>query len=180
MYKIVGVDLAGVESRPSGLSIMNAHKVSLKVFKTDRELLKVIELARPLLVSIDAPLSLPLKGFWRDVDKLMLKRGLRVLPPGIPGMLKLTRRAVKLKRMIDSLGVDVIEVHPTSSLRVLGIPREKFLVFLRKRGFVVEGTVNNHTIDAAVAAYTGLLYLTGRVERVQGKEGEIIIPKKRL
>ena len=175
-FKVVGVDLAGKESNPSGIAILQDREVSLSEAYSDEEITSLILEIRPDLVAIDAPLSLPREGITRDVDKLMVSLGLRVLPPLLGGMRYLTLRGVKLRQELEERGACVIEVHPKSSLKILKLKRENFLEFLEREGFKIEGKVTQHTIDAAVSAYTALLYLTGCTKEIKGEEGVIIVP----
>jgi predicted nuclease with RNAse H fold len=56
---IVGVDLAGSPRRPTGVCVLRGVKARTRIAFTDEEILAWIAQARPDLVPIDAPLSLP-------------------------------------------------------------------------------------------------------------------------
>jgi len=56
---VVGLDLAGVEGRPTGLCVLDYMKAETSLVYTDEEILKRIKGIRPEIVAIDAPLSLP-------------------------------------------------------------------------------------------------------------------------
>jgi len=178
VVKVIGVDLAGSERRPTGLALIDDKVISCITLHTDNELMDYCLSRSPDLVAIDAPLTLPKRGIMRDVDRLMYKLGLKVLPPLFPGMAQLTLRGVKLSKELRVKGIKVIEVHPRSTMRRLGIiSRIKFLTELKDRGYLVLNNIRNvHEVDAIIAAYTGILHLNGLTERVKGEEGEIVIP----
>jgi len=56
---IVGLDLAGVETRPTGVCILVGMKAETSLLYTNDELLKNTEASKPKVIAIDAPLSLP-------------------------------------------------------------------------------------------------------------------------
>lgn len=95
---VVGIDLAGSPKRSTGLCVLRDLKAEPHVVFSDEEILNLIDGARPLLVPIDAPLSLP-KGWrtihdragehLRDCDGELLRRKIRLFPvtPGPMRML---------------------------------------------------------------------------------------------
>jgi predicted nuclease with RNAse H fold len=90
---------------------------------TDSEILEKIIRSRPVLIAIDAPLSLPKKGaFFRKADREMIRKGYRVFPPNLPAMKKLALRAIRLNRLIEEKAYKTIEVHPTSTRKALQMP----------------------------------------------------------
>jgi len=56
---IVGLDLAGVENRPTGFCTLKDMKAETSLMYKDKEILGKIKESRPAVVAIDAPLSLP-------------------------------------------------------------------------------------------------------------------------
>jgi predicted nuclease with RNAse H fold len=66
----------------------------------------------PTLIAIDAPLSLPMNGNMRQVDKEMHKHGYPVRPPLFPAMEKLTLIAIEIAKKIIKEGFDIIETYP--------------------------------------------------------------------
>ena len=56
---IVGLDLAGVESRPTGLCILRDMQAETSLVYADEEILTKIKEINPRIVAINAPLSLP-------------------------------------------------------------------------------------------------------------------------
>jgi hypothetical protein len=57
--RIVGIDLTGSEKRATGWALMEGAQASTKCLRTDEELIEATVEAKPDLVSIDSPLSLP-------------------------------------------------------------------------------------------------------------------------
>jgi len=174
----MGVDLAGNEARPTGIAIIVDRQAYLKVIYTNDELISLTIRLNPTVIAIDAPLTRPMKGeAIRMVDKLMLNLGFRVLPPGFPGMIMLTERGIKLKKNLEEMGVKVIETHPSSAIKALGLKgRDEFLNFMINAGFYISGQINKHTIDALTAAYTALSHLSGKCFYVKAYDGEIALP----
>ena len=60
---VVGIDLAGSPRRDTGVCALRGMTLtSIETLHTDQEILDFIDLIRPDLVAIDAPLSLPPTG----------------------------------------------------------------------------------------------------------------------
>ncbi len=167
---IVGIDLAGDEKRPTGIALLGPTLRARLLF-TDEEILRACEGAE--LVAIDAPLSLPRKGKLRKGDRELIQIGFRVFPPLFSGMRLLTRRGMRLAARLRKK-TKVIEVHPrTSGLILFGTgERERWVEELREAGYPLENPCE-HEIDAALAAFTGKLWLEGKTRKV----GNIVIPQ---
>ena len=153
----VGIDLAAKEKNPTGFAFAN-RKLELKILHTDVEILEKINYYKPKVVAIDAPLSLP-KGTLRPAERELIAEGYKLLP--ITGAMRtLARRAVALKKKI---GAEVIEVHPTSSNKILKLKRKEI------------PAKNKHEFDAALAAITAKCYYLGKY-RAYGRKNKIILP----
>lgn len=153
---IVGIDLA-TEKGKTGFCILD-KKIKTFILKTDEEVIKKIKQAKPKIIAIDAPLSLPKKGL-RKAEKELLKLGIRVFPPLMPSMKQLAKRAIRLKRLLKRY--KVIEVYPNAAKKILRIKSKK-----------------SHRNDAKLCALVGRLYLEKKtVAAGDRKEGQIIIPK---
>src|SRR5260370_30779634 len=57
--RVVGIDLTGSEKRATGWALMDGAAATTKSIRTDEELIRETLAAKPDLVSIDSPLSLP-------------------------------------------------------------------------------------------------------------------------
>ncbi len=56
---IVGLDLAGVETRPTGLCILKAWMAETFLVYSNEEIVRKTMESKPEVVAVDAPLSLP-------------------------------------------------------------------------------------------------------------------------
>lgn len=183
---IIGIDLAGKESNPTGFAVWENLKVETRLIYTDREILEAVVQVKPTIVAIDAPLKLPKRGILRKADKELIRKGYRVFPPGLPAMKTLTLRAVKLNNLITEKGLKTIEVHPTSTRKALDMPTKDWktiqtiLKSIGLRGILKERFLTPHEVDAVTAALTAYLYIQGTTEVLgNDEEGYVIVPKRR-
>ena len=189
---IVGLDLAGVESRPTGFCILGDMKTDTSLVYTDNEILAKIRENNPRVVAIDAPLSLPpgrkpleerTDVHLRESDRELLKRGIRFFPVTLGPMRKLTERGISLKRILEAERFTVIEAYPGGAQDVLGIPRkqkglEKLKAGLENLG--IEGLnsmMSDHELDAVTCAYVGKLFLEGQAVTYGNPNDGIVMPK---
>lgn len=182
---IIGLDLAGNETNPTGWAKMKGQRVTARELYGDNEIIRLTAECNPALVAIDAPLNMPRFGATREADREMQRRGYPVLPPLFPSMKALTQRAVKIAERLRKLRFSVIEVHPTSTRRALEIPMKDWrkiqtiFVAMGLRGDHQVRALTPHEIDAVTAALTGLLYLQGRTELIGDEdEGRIVVPTR--
>jgi len=189
-FIIVGIDLAGSLRRPTGVCVLNGMTARTCIVFTDEEILRSIGLAKPDLVTIDAPLSLP-NGrrtihdrsgeHFRDCDRELRRRGIRFFPITLGPMRMLTERGLALKPKIEMMGYRTVECFPGGAQDVWGIPRQNrdiagLRVGLGRLG--VKGLADATTsdeLDAVTAALVGGWFLLGRGE-VLGGEGGIMMP----
>lgn len=110
---IIGLDLAGVENRPTGLSILRGLQAETMLVFTDYEVLQTTAESKPRVVAIDAPLSLPpgrisiahrTNVHLRECDRELLRGGIKFLPITLGPMRKLTDRGIKLRRALENEG----------------------------------------------------------------------------
>jgi hypothetical protein len=183
MLCVVGLDLAAKESRPSGWALLRGKSIEVKTLFSNKEILVETLREEPRIIAIDAPLSLPRKGINRFVDREMHKRGYPVLPPLYPAMKLLTERGMLLAKAFRESGIEVIEVHPASSMKALSVPRHDSEVLsevFAHLGLGLEATLTCHEIDAVFAALTAYLYLRGQCEIIGDEEGTIIVPIRQI
>jgi len=189
---IIGLDLAGVESRPTGLCILKRMKVETCLVYGDEEILKRAEEIEPKLVAIDAPLSLPsgrksidqrTNVHLRECDKELLRRGIKFFPVTLGPMRKLTSRGINLKRALESRHFRVVEVYPGGAQDILGVPRkqqglEKMRAGLEKLGIRgLNDRMSDHELDAVTCALVGKLMLDGKTVAYGTPEQTIVMPK---
>jgi predicted nuclease with RNAse H fold len=188
---IVGLDLAGVHSRPTGLCILRDVKAETFLVHEDGEIIGRIEEIRPDLIAVDAPLSLP-EGrasieertdvHLRECDVDLLKRGIKFFPVTLGPMRKLTGRGIRLREVLEGKGFKVVEVYPGGAQDVLKIPRkQRGLESLRKglEKLGIEGLtegLSDHELDAATCAYVGRLFMEGKAVVYGTTERAIIMP----
>ena len=189
---IIGLDLAGVETRPTGVCILRGLQAKTCLIYSDEDILKNVEENKPRVVAIDAPLSLPAgresieertSVHLRDCDKELMRRRIKFFPITLGPMRKLTSRGMKLKKQMEDKGFSVIEVYPGGAQDVLGIPRkrqglEKLRVGLEGLGFRgLNGRMSDHELDAVTCALVGKLYLERNTTTYGTHEQAIIMPK---
>jgi predicted nuclease with RNAse H fold len=189
---IVGLDLAGVESRPTGFCILADMKAETSLVYTDEEILAKIRESNPRVVAIDAPLSLPpgrksleerTDVHLRASDRELLKRGIRFFPVTLGPMRKLTERGISLKRILETEHFTVIEAYPGGAQDVLGIPRKQKGLDNLKAGLEnlgIEGLnsqMSDHELDAVTCAYVGKLFLEGQAVTYGDPNDGIVMPK---
>ncbi len=189
---IVGVDLAGVETRPTGFCIFENMNVSTCILYTDKDILQRIAQIKPRLIAIDAPLCLPpgrknieerTSVHLRECDRALLKMGIKIFPITLGPMRKLTIRGIALRENFERKGFRVIEAYPGGAQDVLCIPRKqkglaKLRVGLEKLGISgLNRQMSDHELDAVTCAYVGALLLEGRAVKYGEINQEIVLPR---
>ena len=189
---IVGLDLAGVETRPTGYCVLAGMDAETSLIFTDKEILAKIRKILPKVVAIDAPLTLPPgrtsleernKVHLRACDRELLKRHIKFFPLTLGPMRKLTERGMRLKRILEAENFVTIEAYPGGAQDVLGIPRkqkglEKLKVGLDNLGLKgLSNVMSDHELDAVTCAYVGKLFLEGNAVVYGSPDDGIIMPK---
>ncbi len=187
---VVGVDLAGSPRRPTGVCILRRLRAQTHIAFTDEEILTWIARARPDLVPIDAPLSLPAGRttidersgpHFRECDLELRQRGIRFFPITLGPMRMLTQRGLALKAKIEGLGYRAVECYPGGAQDVWGLPRQHRDRPGLRRGLEAMGVrglteaITGDELDAATAALVGRWFLLGKGEILGGAEG-ILMP----
>jgi len=180
---LVGIDLAGRPERPSGWALLRGRTVTVKELHADNEIMSETLGAKPALIAIDAPLTLPERGALRRADREMQRRGYPVLPPLFPAMKDLTLRAIRLTEALRREQVEVIEVHPASSRKALQMPLkdwrriQEIFVEMGLGGDWEKRALSPHEVDAVTAVITAHLHIKGKTEGLgEQKEGFITVP----
>mgnify|MGYP001773487797 CR=1 FL=1 len=175
-----GIDLALPNKRRTGFGLINTNEriYAVSTLSTKEEVINSILHQSPSLICIDAPLGLPKHGINRLVEVRARKLGLRLIPPLLGPMKQLTIYGIQIATELRNQGFRVLEVHPTSTLKILSMNRQDFIKFItsRLRGPLVS---NEHEVDALVSAFTCLLHDYGCTEELTGLEGEgsLVIPR---
>ncbi len=157
--------------------------VTVKELYADDDILFETLGAKPDLVAIDAPLTLPERGALREADREMQRRGYPVLPLLFPGMKELTLRAIRLTEALRREQVRVIEVHPASSRKALQMPLkdwrriQEIFVEMGLGGDWEKRPLSTHELDAVTAVITAHLHVKEKTEGFgEQKEGFIMVP----
>jgi len=189
---IVGLDLAGVETRPTGFCRLVGMKAETAHVYTNEEVLKITEESKPVVVAIDAPLSLPpgrksleerTGVHLRESDRELLRRGIKFFPITLGPMRKLTLRGIGLRGILESKGLRVIEVYPGGAQDVLGIPRKQQGLEKLKAGLEALGIkglrsdMSDHELDAITCSFVGKLFREGKAFAYGPVDDAIIMPK---
>ncbi|MDH5574577.1 MAG: DUF429 domain-containing protein [Nitrospirota bacterium] len=190
-YVIVGVDLAGSPHRPTGVCLLKGMHAKTRIAFTNEEILGTIREAKPDLVPMDAPLSLPpgritihdrSGDHLRECDRELQRRKIRFFPITLGPMRMLTERGLALKAQIEKMGYRTVECYPGAAQDIWGIPRQKqdlkgLLEGLKKLGVKELTTkMTSDELDAVSAALTGRFSLLGKGEML-GDEKGILIPR---
>ena len=204
----LGIDLSATPKRPSAYALLDeqANLVYLDQFSMFEELLAFLEVHRPSLIAIDAPLSLPLgldcleethpcpptmnhKG--RAAEQELARMHIGCFFTTKRSIIKtLIYRGIEIQRDLVDKGYQVIEVYPYATKVILfgdKIPPKnspRGVAFLRDRllelvgGFTphVEG-LNHDKCDAVLAAYTAYLHHGDQTDSLGiPEEGHIVVP----
>lgn len=198
-HRIVGIDLTGSESRPSGWCFLHDGRAITERLSSDDDLIAATTRVKPELVSIDSPLSLPrgritvedsdsgreLYGIMRECERILKKRGVNVYPSLIRSMQALTARGIRLAKYFRSIGIPVIESYPGAAQDIMNIPRKQADLSLLKAGlaeFGISGEfecqdVSHDELDAITSAVVGLFFKSGKFEALGNEyEDYLIIP----
>jgi uncharacterized protein YprB with RNaseH-like and TPR domain/predicted nuclease with RNAse H fold len=171
--RIVGIDLTGSERRATGWALMEGEAVTTKSLSTDDDLIAETLAAKPDLVSIDSPLSLPGRHgvgnvpIYRKCELALKRMGISVFWCLLPSMKMLTHRGIKLANELREAGCRVIESYPGAAQDILGIPRKKASLVELKWGLSRAGItgdfltadITHDEVDAITSALVGLFYL---------------------
>lgn len=189
---IVGLDLAGVESRPTGFCKLTGRKAETALVYADKEIIERTLKNNPEVIAIDAPLCLPpgrktleerTTEHLRECDRALLKKGIKLFPITLGPMRKLTERGIRLRGILEAENLKMIEVYPGGAQDVFGIPRkqkglEKLKAGLEELG--IEGLnalMSDHELDAVTCAFVGRLFLEGKAVSYGVLGQEIVMPR---
>jgi predicted nuclease with RNAse H fold len=188
---VVGLDLAGVEKRPTGFCILKGLIAETLLIYTNGEIVRKMEASKPKVIAIDAPLSLPsgrksieerTSVHLRECDKELLRRRIRFFPVTLGPMRKLTNRGITLKGIFERKHFKVIEVYPGGAQDILKIPRKqqglsKLRVGLQRLGITgLSASMTDHELDAVTCALVGKLFLEGKAVVYGTSEQAIVMP----
>lgn len=171
---IIGIDLAGKETNPTGICVLRNREVQTYITHHDEEIINLVNKESPEIVAVDAPLSTGI----RLCDKMLREYG--VLPANYPGMTTLTKRGMKIAEKLKTF--NVIEVSAEVTKRLLGflekepIKIQKKLIEMGFLGDVVSKKLTSDEIDAVFCAITGELHILGKTKEIGNEKGKIVVP----
>lgn len=186
--------MAGSERRDTGFCVMDSSMAcEAEVLHTDDEIVSKTVAARPRVVSIDAPLFLPLgrpsldvKGppHFRECDKELLRMRIKFFPISLGPMRMLTARGMRLRSIFEAERLEVIESFPGAVQDILGMPRkqaglEKLERALRRYGvrWKSKAPLTGDELDGVTSALVGLMYVKNEYRAIgDPKEGLMILP----
>lgn len=200
--RVVGIDLTSSESRPSGWCNLQGRLAMTRMIGSDDEIIESITVARPHLVSIDSPLTLPTGrrdvgdddptrdefGIMRRCERTLKRRGISVYPCLIPNMQRLTARGIRLANALRRRGVAVIESYPGAAQDIMNIPRKGAGLEHLKTGlqrFGIDGDythtkVTHDELDAITCAIVGLYFWADCFEALGNiDEDYLVIPDRK-
>ena len=205
----LGIDLSASHNKISPYALIdgdtNLHTISS--FKSDEDLLQVLEEHQPDLVAIDVPLGMPLglccleeecacvvsnglKGRVGEVE--LASMGIGCFYTTKRSIIKgLIYRGMKLRRELVERGYQVIEVYPYATKVLLfgdQVPAKsnpKSLPFLKEKlSTLIQGLdpyvneLNHDRCDALLTAYTGYLHQMQLTDSLGAdEEGFITMPQ---
>ena len=189
---IVGLDLAGVEAKPTGFCLLQGMSAKCMLLYTDQDIIEATLESKPRVIAIDAPLYLPPGRLsleqknaphLRQSDRALIRMGIKLFPPTLGPMRKLTTRGIRLRGFFEEKGLKVIEAYPGGAQDVLGIPRKQKNVDKLCLGLInlgLEGltySLSHHELDAVTCAYVGKLLLEEKAVVYGEPDQGIVLPK---
>ncbi|HKV90066.1 MAG TPA: DUF429 domain-containing protein [Thermoplasmata archaeon] len=171
-------------------------QTATSILRTDEEIVAAVTEADPQVVSIDAPLFLPLgrpsieaggPPHLRASDRILRQLGIRFFPITLGPMRVLTARGMRLRQRLEADGFRTIEGYPGAGQDLLGIPRKGAgvaalragLVRTGLRGSIEDPSTTHDELDAASAALLGERYLAGDFVAIgDPREGWMILAPK--
>ena len=181
--KVAGIDLAAKNNRCSGYAVIEltnnyATLTKLKCLYMNDEIVNEVVNDGVSLVAIDAPITN--NPTMREVDREMIRRGFRVFPPSFKWMKSLSLRAYSIYSKLISLGINVIETHPRSSLLNVGINDVNELLRLFNVLVKISDINLKHKDlrDATISALVALCILKNCVDVVSSYDGKIYLLRR--
>ena len=155
--KYVGIDLGHPRKRSTGVCIYDSHKDYFYTFTTYPTcIITMFNILKNVkYVAIDAPLSLPKRGIERELEKVCRRCGIRLIPPLLGSMKRLTICGICIREILEKMNIKVIETHPYSSLKVSKVNVEEIMKNLNSK---IKKPLNKHEIDALICCLVAIAY----------------------
>jgi len=114
--KYCGIDLA-IRGR-TGICILNRKIKLISGNFSLKEIVKIIVSSKARVVAIDAPLSMPPSGPYRECDKKIRKAGILIFSFNLLSLKKLAKAGMKLASMLKKKKIKVIETYPHAVIKL--------------------------------------------------------------
>jgi predicted nuclease with RNAse H fold len=191
LMTVVGLDLAGAQTRPTGFCKLVEMHAETALLYLDEEILLKVQESLPKVVAVDAPLSLPpgrksieerTSEHLREADRELLRRGIKFFPITLGPMRKLTERGMRLKATLKVQGYCVVEAYPGGAQDILGIPRKQRGLDKLRAGLEALGItglcdgLSDHELDAATCALVAKMYVEGEAVTYGDPKQGIVMP----
>jgi len=142
-----------------------------------------------ILAGIDAPLSLPAEGAWRECERMLHRAGIACYAPLGGAFARVKYFGIATAERLRRAGITCVEVYPYATRRRLEIAprckkqtpegrqaiREALCRFIDHLAELPEHA-SHDALDAILAALTVALAARGKCERLAGRDGEILLP----
>lgn len=168
--KILGVDLAGKKTNPTGICYLEDNKIECRTVYSDEQILEIAVEFKPDIIAIDAPIMQG-EPRIRKADRILKKYG--AMPPHLPSMKPLTLRGTKLATQLKTYR-RVIEVFSTATAKILDVYNKDYRKTAGKLNIKVK---NKHELDAFLCFLTAKLFLKEKTVDIGDEEGKIVVPK---
>lgn len=164
---ILGIDLAGKTTNPTGICIIKDSKIEFKNIYSDKQILGLCEEFKPDIIAIDASIMQG-EPRIREADRILKKYG--AFPPSLPSMKSLTLRGSEIAAKLAT-HYKIIEVFPTATAKILGIYNKNYKETVAKLGIKVK---NKHELDAYLCCLTAKMFLEGKTIEIGNSTGKIL------
>lgn len=154
------------------------------------------------IIGIDAPLSKPENGAWRECENKLHGLGISCFPSGAEWTREWVEKGINLKKWAENqLDATVIEVYPYAARKAFGIGINEKIKKKTKAGRrviqdglseLIEGLneitkdmskdtpLTDDELDALLSAYIAYCKVNGNFKKLDGKDGTIYLPLKRI
>ncbi|RUM46955.1 MAG: DUF429 domain-containing protein [Hyperthermus sp.] len=172
--RLAGIDLSASSKHRTGIAVVEGRRGAWRVVHlseeaySDHDIKELILGFNPAVTAVDAPLTKPSRGGFRDVEAMVLRLGARLLPLTLKPMVMLAERGVRVRELLSPYTI-VVETHPSSVLRVAGCSIRVLSGLLGLRN--VREPLGRDERDALVAALVAVGFAEGVAVSVGGRDG---------
>jgi len=165
-----GIDLGLPRRSTTGLALLCCRCRTVWLAQTTPgEALSACLAARPHVVAIDAPLTMPVGALERDLERICRALGYKLIPPLLGPMRRLTKTGILLAEVLESAGVEVVETHPRSALKSAGVENPRELLKSIVGRYTLSSYLTEHMLDALVSSLVAISYYYGLHSEIQDR-----------